>query len=75
MTIFLYLLLSNLFFLIFLIVFYALGKVLSYNNKKEATVKAFIFAVFVFVIYYVIFSLSFEFNEIAITIMIMWSAI
>jgi hypothetical protein len=75
MTIFLYLLITTFLFLIFLIAFYALGKVLIHNTKKEATVKAFIFAVLVFVIYYVIFFLFFGVDQKATTIMITWSAI
>jgi len=60
-------------FLIFLALFYTLGGVIGYNTKREAVVKAFIFAASVFVVYYVPFFFFFGINDIATIIIIVWS--
>ncbi len=48
----LYLILTSVLFLIFFVMFYCYGRVVGYNTKKEGAVKAFFFAVIVFLVYY-----------------------
>ncbi len=73
MMIWFLLLLSTVFFVVFLILFFNYGEILGYNTRVKATAKAFIFAVIVFGTYILPLYLSGRDSGIAFFLISAWS--